>query len=572
MIVNLDNPISLFESHLNKPDNKYILLSAPFGYGKTYFLNDFFTNRKEKYKTFWLSPVKYVVGQNEDIFEYIKTDIAIQLLACPELISENKPDFSEGSFLYQYILKNSREIATTILQVIDNIDIPDDFNTPEALLVKKGSKLLLQGLASIKSYEAWKKKLNKSFKSNRDDIYDFASKQDKVTGSIYEEDLITQSIQLALETIKIQHKVNTDYSDTEDIIDIENVLIIDDFDRLDPEHIFRILNILSVHRGSKDGEDKFGFDKLIIVCSIDNIRNIYKHKYGENVDFNGYMEKFYSSEIFHFNNQSAISYHCQSLFSEELNQDTIALLGILLSFFVETNKISIRSIIKYNKSYKVNAFDLGSFKIPAFSIHDPNAHIYSFFPSGSTNQKFTTGYGKYFNSKVNSFSIKSGDFPLFQIIPILTTIFGDYKHFREEISTLTNRHMSIPIDKTTIFLAAFLPIIHFISCWNNDKADDIIFSLGKGRYTLGSGQDVFEMQRPSSNVFGDSVSIPIKWDKDNLYNSSHSYYESTFENFPKNVNFSVYNSHLSKKTISSLVTILEFLEKKSLLDKIGITN
>ena len=40
----------------------------------------------------------------------------------------------------------------------------------------------------------------------------------------------------------------------------KNVLVIDDLDRIDPEHIFRILNILSVHNNHFDSENKFSFD------------------------------------------------------------------------------------------------------------------------------------------------------------------------------------------------------------------------------------------------------------------------------------------------------------------------
>ena len=85
------------------------------------------------------------------------------------------------------------------------------------------------------------------------------------------------------------------------------ILVIDDLDRIDPEHIFRILNILSVHNDFENQQEhKFGFDKTILVCDIANIRNIYRAKYGINVDFNGYIDKFYSKEIYYFHNEEAI--------------------------------------------------------------------------------------------------------------------------------------------------------------------------------------------------------------------------------------------------------------------------
>src|SRR5690606_11083880 len=43
----------------------------------------------------------------------------------------------------------------------------------------------------------------------------------------------------------------------------QNILIIDDLDRIDPEHIFRIFNLLSAHRDYQTSKHKFGFDNVI---------------------------------------------------------------------------------------------------------------------------------------------------------------------------------------------------------------------------------------------------------------------------------------------------------------------
>ena len=86
---------------------------------------------------------------------------------------------------------------------------------------------------------------------------------------------------------------------------LKKVLVIDDLDRLDPEHIFRLFNVFSAHfdqvhyfEDSGGNDNKFGFDKIIFVCDIENIRKIFAHKYGEQVDFSGYIDKFYSTEIY----------------------------------------------------------------------------------------------------------------------------------------------------------------------------------------------------------------------------------------------------------------------------------
>ena len=79
---------------------------------------------------------------------------------------------------------------------------------------------------------------------------------------------------------------------------VTTVLLIDDLDRLDPEHVFRLFNIFSAHYDDVTESNKFGFDKIIFVCDINNIQQMFNHRYGINVEFNGYIDKFYSSEIF----------------------------------------------------------------------------------------------------------------------------------------------------------------------------------------------------------------------------------------------------------------------------------
>src|SRR5699024_5526655 len=94
------------------------------------------------------------------------------------------------------------------------------------------------------------------------------------------------------------------------------VLIIDDLDRLDPEHIFRLFNIFSAHNqsfGEENEENKFGFDKTIFVCDLENIRKIYHHKYGAEVDFKGYINKFYSTEPYEFNIEEVIHDNIQEI-------------------------------------------------------------------------------------------------------------------------------------------------------------------------------------------------------------------------------------------------------------------
>lgn len=73
----LDKEIKRFTKHLE--NNPRIIFSAKFGDGKTYFLKKFKEARGDDAHIVTLFPLNYSVSQNEDIFEYIKRDIILQL-------------------------------------------------------------------------------------------------------------------------------------------------------------------------------------------------------------------------------------------------------------------------------------------------------------------------------------------------------------------------------------------------------------------------------------------------------------------------------------------------------------
>ena len=77
--INISAKINEFVQYLNTSDR--IILSAKFGDGKTYFLNEL---RKDKdlsddYEFYTVYPVNYSVAKTEDVFEYIKRDIILQM-------------------------------------------------------------------------------------------------------------------------------------------------------------------------------------------------------------------------------------------------------------------------------------------------------------------------------------------------------------------------------------------------------------------------------------------------------------------------------------------------------------
>lgn len=77
--IDLGEKIKDFSQYLATTDR--IILSAKFGDGKSYLLNQVRINEEliREYKFFTIYPVNYSVAKNEDIFEYIKRDIIVQL-------------------------------------------------------------------------------------------------------------------------------------------------------------------------------------------------------------------------------------------------------------------------------------------------------------------------------------------------------------------------------------------------------------------------------------------------------------------------------------------------------------
>ncbi len=209
---------------------------------------------------------------------YIKYDILLETLNGKHKIEDDI--LSKEITLPSYFFKKSPEIIASIIKMIplvgkDFIEGIKDLNT-----LKKEFNI-----EHIKEAE----RLNENAV-----ILNFVKAVTEDERSIYEEDSVTKLIESVL-----SRQIENGYS--------ENVLIIDDLDRIDPEHIFRLLNVFSAHFDRKRKGNKFGFDKIIIVCDIDNIRGIFKAKYGVNADFNGYIDKFYSYRIFDFNNKNGIN-------------------------------------------------------------------------------------------------------------------------------------------------------------------------------------------------------------------------------------------------------------------------
>lgn len=278
--IGIDEVSKRFKQHLSVENNFRIIFSGKFGIGKTYFVDKFFKERNEEYNSIVISPVNYVVSSNEDIFELIKADIIKQLFLSGKvqltLIPSDTKIQKASAFLEDNPFLLQKFMAKFLAKLNPTLDI---------------SIQIIEELHNIcTKYKTNIAKTEKP-KTTSEEILDYAGESEETVGSIYEHNYISKVINIFLKEIKNETK--------------KNVLVIDDLDRIDPEHIFRILNILSAHNNYLDSENKFNFDHIVLVCDIENIHKIFEHRYGQ-VDFDGYIDKFYSTDIFYFTNSDAI--------------------------------------------------------------------------------------------------------------------------------------------------------------------------------------------------------------------------------------------------------------------------
>lgn len=282
-----------FRNHLIDPENRRIIISGKFGTGKTFFIDKFFQREtqellfeKVKFKAYHIFPINYVIASNEDISNYLKYDILLEMISkgiqtsghvyektdtIPSFAKSHKAEF------FRILLSMVPKVGRTLSDIFDSI---------------------------ISLYDKFEEFASDKIKSEGDILAEFMERIENIPGSLYQNDIIKKLINKLLSTRGVEEN-------NQETQNSENILIIDDLDRIDPNHIFRILNIFAAHLNYSN-ELKFNnsieinFDKIILVCDINNIRNIFHSKFGSNSDFNGYIDKFYSKNIFYFQNRKSL--------------------------------------------------------------------------------------------------------------------------------------------------------------------------------------------------------------------------------------------------------------------------
>lgn len=311
-----------FYEHLTKPKNHNILFSAPFGEGKSTFLDYFFKQNHEEFEVFKVFPVNYSVASNEDIFKYIKADILLQLMEKGVVFDKN--EFSHLETTQQFILNNPKNIVRNLFRT--------------GLSLSQNTNHLVKAIEEFenfcKEYQDYRSKLKTDDQAK---AVSYVQKLYEEEGSLFEDNFYTQLIRQLVNRVKEKPERKT-------------VLVIDDLDRMDPDHIFRILNVISAqcdsfNLGNDQFNNKFGFDHIVVVCDIDNIRHIFEHRYGEKVKFDGYINKFYSSKIFRFNGSILVDFVLDSI-ENKLNNKEFKESLILFKIFCEIGLLTPRDLIK----------------------------------------------------------------------------------------------------------------------------------------------------------------------------------------------------------------------------------
>jgi hypothetical protein len=322
-----------FEKELNQYDGSArIFFSGKYGVGKTKFLERFFDVNKDKYLRIHLFPVNYQIYNNLDIIELLKADIIIELLK-QNINFQNNSELTLYEYLKQYanlpfLLQKGLEYGKEL--------VPTEYRGVLNIL----GKSLQDGQKLAGSF-------HKAKKGDSGVIGQFLDESK-------EPDIISSIVH---KTIK-------------GIDDKKSGLIIDDLDRLDPEHIFRILNVLSAHF-DQDGDNKFGFDYIIIVGDYNNIQSIFHHKYGEDADFDGYIDKFYTGIPFEFDNRKVLLSQLPDIIKAYQREDspksdsnyTYIIVEDILRKSVDSEFMNLRQLLK-NIHFKLSPTEDKYINIP----------------------------------------------------------------------------------------------------------------------------------------------------------------------------------------------------------------
>ncbi|MGP1472488.1 MAG: hypothetical protein ACTTJN_02885 [Prevotella intermedia] len=347
-----------FYHHLSAVDVDRTIFSAKFGDGKTEFLYQFKEKYSDEYTFYTLYPVNYQIAPNEQVMEYIKRDLLFQLIKNNTLTPI--ADIPKSVLLQWYLNENPLDIMKSITKCAFTILGKGElFND----VVKRTIELLKDIDNECKDFKKFEEGIKKGDFEKATEIIGNLSEG---AGNIYELDSISYLIAKSI--------INQDK---------KSVLIIEDLDRIDPAHLFRILNIFSAHidreylcsekKIFKAGEEiefdtlpnKFSFDKIIFVMDDESTKAAFRNFYG-NSNYEGYISKFISKRVFHY---SITGYAHKLLYAhvrEKCGMNQNLFDTVLSSINIKIEGKSVRDIAKVLDDFE-NAYRRAKVKIADFS-------------------------------------------------------------------------------------------------------------------------------------------------------------------------------------------------------------
>lgn len=284
-----------FRNHLI--NNTRTILSARFGDGKSFFLNKVIAESQNDTTYIVVHPVHYQISDNKDIFELVKRDILLQMIGQGMIAKDYEiPEYIRLSFYLQYhTTEIGKELLKSLFQIAPHIISTRPDENCETKVSTISLPFILEGIKTIKSF--WKNYQEHTSKTNTENILEnFFKDTDKLKNSPIESDAITAIIRENIRSWKEEKNKRV-------------VLVFEDMDRLDPAHLFRIMNVLSAQidanctineHNSGELQNRFGVDNVVLILDYENLRNIFHHFYGAETNFKGYIHKFAPKEYFRY--------------------------------------------------------------------------------------------------------------------------------------------------------------------------------------------------------------------------------------------------------------------------------
>ena len=350
--ITIDKQLVNFCYHLRS--HHRTIFSAPFGEGKTYFLKRFQEEYSNDYTLIFLHPINYQVANNNDIFDLVKRDIFFQMI-------------------FNNIINPNYHIDDTVAKLffLQN-NITDVFGYFFSLLTSIGDFDKSLNWKFITSYGAYSifmdlRRIFNEFKdkSFNDFIFEkFLKETDNIP--CIQKDLITTIIKDCI--VKYKRDNNK-----------KIVLVIEDMDRLEPSHIFRILNVLSAQMDIPEiyndetniSFNKYEFDNIVYVLDYNNIKSIYSKFYGEKTDFNGYISKISPQGYFLY----SIKDKSQEYIYQKLIETTKLPSDIIKSYLPsdKLSKLDLRRILQSMIDVDSQIYKIEYWNVDKFEEYKPNS-------------------------------------------------------------------------------------------------------------------------------------------------------------------------------------------------------